>query len=288
MDWASARGWWPHAASSRFVTSGGATWHIQQMGDGPDLLLIHGAGGATQSWRNLMPILARHYHCTAMDLPGQGLSKQLPSRKSDLDTLAKAVAALALDLKLSPKAIVAHSAGTPIALRMAELGTAPPIFAINAALSKFDGVAGWLFPLAAKMLAALPFSADVFARVGGQPANVRRLLVNTGSAITDQGLYLYGKLAANPDHVGGTLRMMADWTLDGLLTRLPNNPSETLFIVGDKDGTVPPDVSKRAARRMPNAQMHHFENLGHLAHEEAADEVARVILTHLNQKKPRH
>lgn len=287
MDWALAQAWWPHADHSRFIVSGGTTWHVQQMGDGPDLVLIHGAGGATQSWRNLMPILARHYRCTAMDVPGQGLSKPLPGGRADLNTLTRAISALITDLNITPKATVAHSAGGAIALRMAEMGAPQPIVAINAALSKFDGIAGWLFPVAAKLLAALPFAPDVFARTGGQPANVKRLLVNTGSTVTDEGLHLYGKLASDPDHVRGTLRMMADWALDGLLTRLPNNPAHTLFIVGDKDGTVPPDVSIKAARRMKNAHIHHFETLGHLAHEEAAEDVARVILAHLNQKKPR-
>ena len=35
---------WPNRAYSRFVNAGGLYWHVQVMGDGPVLLLIHGTG----------------------------------------------------------------------------------------------------------------------------------------------------------------------------------------------------------------------------------------------------
>ena len=33
---------WPNRAHSLFIQSGGLSWHVQQLGDGPPLLLIHG------------------------------------------------------------------------------------------------------------------------------------------------------------------------------------------------------------------------------------------------------
>ncbi len=50
---------WPHRDRSRFVEAGGLRWHIQRMGDGPALLLVHGTAAATHSWRDLAPLLAR-------------------------------------------------------------------------------------------------------------------------------------------------------------------------------------------------------------------------------------
>ncbi len=35
---------WPNREASRFVTAGGLTWHVQEAGEGPVLLLVHGTG----------------------------------------------------------------------------------------------------------------------------------------------------------------------------------------------------------------------------------------------------
>ena len=51
---------WPNRDASRFVTDGGVRWHVQVMGEGPVVLLLHGAGAATHSWRDLAPRLAQH------------------------------------------------------------------------------------------------------------------------------------------------------------------------------------------------------------------------------------
>ncbi|MEM9854246.1 MAG: alpha/beta fold hydrolase, partial [Pseudomonadota bacterium] len=87
---------WPHAEFSRFLPTAreGGRWHVQIMGEGPDLLLLHGAGGATQSWRGLMPILARRYRCIALDLPGQGYSRASAPGRYGLDPLASDITAL--------------------------------------------------------------------------------------------------------------------------------------------------------------------------------------------------
>lgn len=46
---------WPNRAASRFVEVGGIHWHVQQLGQGPVLLLLHGTGAATHSWRDIAP-----------------------------------------------------------------------------------------------------------------------------------------------------------------------------------------------------------------------------------------
>ena len=36
---------------SRFVEAAGLRWHVQILGNGPTLLLVHGTGASTHSWR---------------------------------------------------------------------------------------------------------------------------------------------------------------------------------------------------------------------------------------------
>ena len=49
---------WPNRDASRFVEAAGLTWHVQIAGQGPVLLLLHGTGASTHSWRDLLPGLA--------------------------------------------------------------------------------------------------------------------------------------------------------------------------------------------------------------------------------------
>src|ERR1700737_2918205 len=46
------------------------------VGKGPALLLIHGIGDRSDTWRRLIPILARDYTVIAPDLLGHGRSAQ--------------------------------------------------------------------------------------------------------------------------------------------------------------------------------------------------------------------
>ena len=58
LDWQRDGADWPNRASSRMVRAGGLTWHVQVAGSGPVLLLVHGTGASTHSWRDLLPLLA--------------------------------------------------------------------------------------------------------------------------------------------------------------------------------------------------------------------------------------
>ena len=67
---------WPHRERSRFVDAAGLHWHVQQWpahegvaAPAPTVLLLHGTGAATHSWRGLAPLLTEHAEVIAIDLP---------------------------------------------------------------------------------------------------------------------------------------------------------------------------------------------------------------------------
>lgn len=281
MDWARDGRSWPHAMHSRFIAVQPHRWHVQVAGAGPDLLLIHGAGGATQSWRGLLPLLAADHRVIAPDLPGQGFTRAGTRRRFGLDPMAEDLGRLLRAEGWRPRAIVGHSAGAAVALRLAELGHADTVIGINAALGAFEGIAGVVFPAMARLLALNPLVPALFSRLSGSEARVGRLLAATGSNLDAEGRALYRRLVADPGHVGGTLAMMAEWRLEGLLARLPETRARVLFLVGERDGTVPPGVSRRIAPLLPDAVVRSLGALGHLAHEEApafvADEIRRFL-----------
>jgi magnesium chelatase accessory protein len=281
MDWTRDGADWPNRDHSRFVDVRPHRWHVQIAGDGPDLLLLHGSGGATQSLRGLFPALARDWRVIAPDLPGQGFTRQGARLRLGLDPTAEDLWTLMDHLGAAPTVAAGHSAGAAIALRMAEMRPLRGIVGINAALGAFEGIAGWLFPIMAKVLALNPLIPPIFARTARSEKRVRELIASTGSRIDDEGMALYRRLIGDAGHVDGTLAMMSQWRLDGLVARLPRIAVPTLFLVGDRDGTVPPDVSRRAAERMPDAGVESLGPYGHLVHEEVPDLVAERVTAFL-------
>ena len=276
MRWPKDAHNWPMAELSRFVLHRPHRWHIQEGGKGKTLLLIHGAGGASQSWRGLMPLLMQSHHVVAIDLPGQGFTQLGARQRCGLDHMAEDLLALIRHQGWVPRAIIGHSAGAAIALRLAELGVPGQVIGINAALGTFKGVAGWLFPAMAKLLALTPFAATIFAGSMTEQ-KVRSLIRGTGSVLDDAGIGLYLRLASDRAHVDGTLTMMAQWQLDGLLARLPQIETPVTLIVGETDGAVPPVTSHDAALALPTATVISLPGLGHLAHEEDPATVAGLI-----------
>ena len=273
---------WPFADLSRHVRAGPHDWHVQEGGDGPPILLIHGAGGGTQSFRHLFPRLTPHFRVAMFDLPGQGFTRPGAQQRFGLDPMAEDIAALMDAEGWAPTAIVGHSAGAALALRLAEMGRCDRIVGINAAISNFSGVAGVLFPLMAKVLAALPFVAEIFTANAARPGSVERLIAGTGSDLPADDLRFYRALVGTRAHVAGTLSMMAQWRLDDLLSRLPDLEADVLFLTGSADKAVPPAVSAKMAARMPRARHVSLDGLGHLAHEEDAARVAGPLRAFLS------
>ena len=278
MRWPEDARDWPLLEHSRIVPCRPHRWHVQASGSGPTLLLIHGAGGATQSFRNLHPLLAETHHVVSVDLPGQGFTQSGARSRSGLDPIAEDLIRLIRAEDWSPVALIGHSAGGAIALRAVEMMDDPDlhVIGINAALMNFRGLAGWLFPKMAKALSLAPFTSQLFA-ASMTDARARRLIRSTGSDLDDRGIALYRQLASDRAHVDATLAMMSQWSLDGLLSRLDRIANPVTLMVAERDATVDPAASHRAARTLPRATVVSLGPLGHLAHEENAPRVADAI-----------
>jgi magnesium chelatase accessory protein len=252
------------------------------MGQGPDVLLLHGAAASGHSFHRLMAHLPG-YRLIAPDLPGQGYTRAGGHLRMGLDAMADDLGALCADQDWRPVAIIGHSAGAAVALRMAEIMPRPPraVVGINAALGPFDGFAGWLFPKLARAMATGPFAAAVVTKLSSSRPQVARLLTGMGSPLDAEGVEMYRRLVSRTRHIEGTLGMMAQWQLEPLLERLPQITVPTLLITAAGDKAVPPRVSVEATERLPRARHVALPRWGHLVHEEAPEDVAAQNLPFL-------
>ena len=280
LSWQTDGRDWPNRCSSRFVRAGGVRWHVQVMGAGPALLLLHGTGSATHSWRTIAPLLAPHLTVVAPDLPGHGFTGMPPAAGFTLPGVAGGLAALLQTLELSPAMIVGHSAGAAIGARMCLDGAACPdvLVSLNGALLPMPGLPIDVFAPLARVLASSELTARAFALMVGGRTAVQRLIRSGGSTIDPEGTRLYTRLVSTPSHVAGALRLMANWDLRPLAGDLPRLATRLVLVTGSKDGMVPPSEAYRVRSLAPHAELISLPGLGHLAHEERPDEVAALLL----------
>lgn len=271
---------WPNRSASRFVVASDLTWHVQELGapEAPVLLLLHGTGAATHSWAGLAPLLAAHFRVVAPDLPGHGFTDPLPPGRLSLPGMASAIRDLLTTLAVEPAIVVGHSAGAAILARLCLDGAQPHLLvALNGALTPFPGLASVLFPGLARMLFLNPVTPRIFAWTANRPA-VERLIRGTGSRLDPRALELYRRLFRYPGHVAGALGMMANWDLATLDRDIDRLTVPTLLLVGGDDRAIAPETAFALKERLADARVRLLRNLGHLAHEEAPDRVADVIL----------
>jgi magnesium chelatase accessory protein len=290
LDW-ERDGWdWPHRRHSHFVPTAGSRirWHVQLMGSGPALLLLHGTGASTHSFRELMPLLARDFSVIAPDLPGHAFSTLPPEFEPTLTATAAALAELLVVLGVHPALAVGHSAGAALLVQMAleHMLDARRLVGLGAALVPFRGVGAALFPPAARLLSRSFTAARLVAHRARDPENVRRVVEGTGSRLDARGVGLYQRLASNPSHIAAVLRMLAVWDLAPLFDALPRLDPELLLVTGERDRAVPPSQAYAVASRVPRSQVTVLPATGHLLHEEQPDLVAGFVERHAGAARP--
>jgi magnesium chelatase accessory protein len=278
---------WPNWEASRFVEAAGIRWHVQRTGVGPPLLLLHGTGAATHSWRGLAPILARQFTVVAPDLPGHGFTQSPPPHRLSLPGMTSDVSQLLRALDVKPEIVVGHSAGAVILARMCLDGKIAPrlLVSLNGAFMPFGGVANHLLSPLAKLLVMNPLVPRMFAWQAANAGAIERLIRNTGSTIDKHSIALYRKLVRSPAHVAAALRMMANWRLEPLLHDLPRLPTALLLVAAENDQSISPDVARQVCEIYPHAMIERLTGLGHLAHEEQPQLIADLILRYAAQAK---
>ncbi len=268
---------WPNRQHSAFVKAGGVSWHRQRLGEGPKLLLLHGTGASTHSFRDLAPLLAAGFDVLAPDLPGHGFTDMPQRAGRSLPGMARLVGALLTQADFSPDIAMGHSAGAAILIEMTLAGLIRPrvIVSLNGALVPIRGAS--LFSPLAKLLFLNPLVPRLFAWRALSHDATRRVLEGTGSTIDSRGVELYQRLFRSPGHVSGTLGMMANWDLHALQRRIQRLDVPLVLISASNDRTIPPGDASIIARMTRSARVVLLATGGHLLHEEQPGAVAALI-----------
>lgn len=271
---------WPNRDQSQFVEAAGVNWHVQTLGTGPVLLLLHGTGASTHSWRHVVPFLQSQFTIVMLDLPGHGFSSMADGDGMSLPGMAKGVGALVRALGVSPEIVAGHSAGAAVLIRMAldRLISPRALISVNGALLPFGGSAAPIMSPLAKLLFLNRFAPRLFAWRAQSNDAVRHVLAGTGSEVRVEDLELYTRLFQSPGHCEAALSMMARWDLRPLRADLKNLRVATVLVTGERDKAVPPADADNVSRAIAGSRVIRVATAGHLAHEEQPEIVAAIIL----------
>lgn len=263
------------------VQAGGLNWNVVEAGHGPLVVLVHGTAASVHSWRDVIPLLSDSYHVVAMDMPGHGGTSQCSSRDLSLEGMGRGLVALMAAMNLKPEIVVGHSAGAAILAWVCahKFFTPQRYVSFNGAFYPFAGLAGSLFSPIAKLIAINPFMPRILSTVASR-ATVEKLLKDTGSNLSPEGVDYYFNLYKQAPHVSAALGMMAAWDLSGMDANFARLDADCIFVAAQNDKAVPPATADKAAARCRKARVLHISGFGHLLHEENPQLAADIIRGH--------
>ena len=232
----------------------------ERVGQGPPLVLVHGAAVDSRMWRPQLAALADEFTVVAWDEPGAGRSSAVPSDFALVD-YANSLSTLIDALELGPAHVAGLSWGGTVVL---ELYRHHP--EIVATLLLVDTYAGWR--------GSLP-EQEVRARVDG----VRRMFAAADQLFdpTLPGLFagdppaefvpLLEAMAADvrPESMRTALLVMAEADQNDLLPRIA---VPTLLIWGELDARSPLTVASQFEEAIPDARLVVIPGAGHVSNLE--------------------
>ncbi|MFI7589197.1 alpha/beta fold hydrolase [Spongisporangium articulatum] len=292
---------WPGAE----VDAGGVPVHVRRLGraaagdhGATRAVLVHGLGASASVWSDLGSLLAPHLSIEAVDLPGFGISPPPPGGDYSVLRFVRTLEAY-LEATGGPAHVVGNSFGglVTLALAVRRPDLVHTLTLISPAVPN-------LFPRGPVELGvavtALPGGRRVLSRRWSTTSREQRadlmLAFRTGSSTAAQERWRTTVLTEIAEQEGARHSLDAlVLTLRGLINSyLPHRrPTAweavrglrvpTLTLWGDADALTPVRLGRRLSRAMPQAGYVELPGVGHMAHCEDPETVARLTLGHLER-----
>ncbi len=242
-----------------------------EAGAGPDLLLIHGAGGGAVNWYEVIGPLSARFRIIAPDVVGFGESDK-PSAPYDRPFFAAWLRDFVDAIGVQDVCLVGSSQGGAISLQFAHdyPDRVKRLVLLNAgATGNWDAKSGVSEFLILMLQHTLPTKA--------MTRHSRRYMVYD-LATFDETL---------ADYFLGVLRMPGakNWFWEGrgmAVAAMPKEElaqvtTETLLLWGENDSLFPPANAQAALPVMPNAKLQTFSKCGHLPYLDKPRELVEAL-----------
>lgn len=232
--------------------------HVDIVGSGADLVLLHGWGLNSSIWDGIARELNNRYRLHRIDLPGHGHS-EWNAEFARLDDFARAVA------PHIPRnaTVLGWSLGGLLALRLAALtGDRIARLVLVSTTPRFVGSSDWKPGMAPAVLANFgtrlrdDYRATVQEFLALQVRGEEREL----ASLRELRQRLNAGGLPQPAALEAGLEILR--TTD-LRTALPHLGQPTLVVAGEHDRVTPPAAGSYLAGQLPDALLHQIQRAGH-------------------------
>ena len=257
--------------------------HVESVGCGPPLVLLHGWAMHSGMWGSLVARLAPRFRLHAIDLPGHGHSPGLAPW--GLEAAVGAVDEL-VPHDEGPVAVLGWSLGGMLALSWA--AAAPQRvgrLALIATTPSFIAREDWPQAMSAQTLARFGDELRVDYRLtllrfltlqmaGGDDARATLAALRT---------HLFARKPPSPAALEGALAVFEATDLRGMA---PSIRQPTLVIAGDRDTLTPIAAGEWLARHLPHARLAAIAGAAHAPHLSHPDAVFTALRDFLDERAP--
>ena len=268
----------------QILTVDGHKVHAVVIGNGPDLVLIHGSSGNIRDFTlNLAPTLAENYRVIVLDRPGHGYTDRINRSGATLVQQAALLSGAARQLGAEKPIVLGHSFGGAVALawavhhpdRLSALVTlAAPSHPWDTGLSTYYKVLSHpvLGPVAIPLLTAFVPDASVESAVAAvfAPDPVPdAYAAHFGPGLTLRRASLRGNALQRANLLG---------EIKALSPRYPEITVPTEILHGTADDTVGLSIhSEPLAQAIAGANLIPLEGAGHMPQHSRQPEVIEAI-----------
>lgn len=272
---------------NRRIRVNGLTFHVDDEGSGPCLLLLHGFTGSAATWGPHAARYRERYRTVAVDLIGHGMTDAPPDpSRYRMERCIEDVWALLDALGVEGTAVLGYSMGGRVALHLAaaDPGRLWALVVESASPGIDDPEERARRREADEALAAELEAHGIEAFVAkweGLPlwATQARLPAEVRERVRRQ------RLQNRPQGLAGSLRGMGAGAMEPLHGRLPGMTVPTLVIAGERDEKYV-RLGKQMARAMPRAELAIVPGAGHNVHLEEPDTFDGLVLSFLARHEP--
>jgi len=293
VDYARTSGDRVHHPSVQYRVVHGYRRAFIQVGCGPVILLIHGIGDCSDTWREVIAGLAHTHTVIAPDLLGHGRSDK-PRADYSVAAYANAMRDLLSVLDIDRVTVVGHSLGGGVAMQFAYQY---PERCERLVLVSSGGVGpevnSWLrLASAPNADLVLPLVSRRAVRVVGH--GFLRLLELLDSDIGVDASDLLRVFDSLPDPATRrafvrTLRSVVDWRGQAI-TMLDRcylaQGMPTLLVWGSRDAIIPTSQAHIAHAAMPGSRLEIFDGAGHFPFRHAPARFLRVLEDFIARTEP--